>query len=137
MITIAAPLLLVVALTQSTPPGEGTIAGRVVDGVTDKPVGAVVVSLSGAGMTTNPLPNRPPRILTGADGRFVFRGLAVPGSFAVSATRNGYADGAPGRLRPGGGSETIDLVPGAPAADIVVRVWKNGVIAGTITDEAG
>jgi hypothetical protein len=31
-----------------------------------------------------------PRVMTGADGRFMFRDLQ-PGSFTITAARNGYA----------------------------------------------
>src|SRR3954471_10554249 len=135
---IVVSLVLLAALAQAPPPADGVITGRVVNAVPGRPVSGVVVSVSGAGMTVmngTRLANQP-RILTGGDGRFVFRGLEVPGTFAVSAIRNGYAEGASGRLRPGGSSESIELAPGAPSTDIVVRVWKNGAIAGTVIDEA-
>jgi len=120
---------------------DGVITGQVLDGLTGRPVGAAIVSVTGAGMTVTTvgsgLPNQPPSILTGGDGRFVFRGLQIPGTFSVTATKGGYADGASGRRRPGGPSQPVALAAGATSADVVVRVWKYGAITGTVSDEAG
>src|SRR3954452_22729461 len=81
--------------------GTGVTSGRVVDGVSGKPVSAAIVTIAGAGMTvmSGGTADRP-RVLTGADGRFVFRDLPLPGTFTVSANKSGYADGASGRRRP-------------------------------------
>jgi hypothetical protein len=113
-----------------------SITGMVVDGVSGRPISAAVVSISGSGMTVNPLPNQAPQILTAADGRFVFRGLGA-GAYAIRSTKGGYADGAPGRRRPGGDSQAIELGAGTNTADVVLRMWKDGAITGTVTDEAG
>jgi Carboxypeptidase regulatory-like domain len=129
--------------------GDGAIAGQVVDAGTGKPVSGVVVSVSGPSMA----PRRTSTInasgglgfsmspgvssiLTSADGRFLFRDLP-PGSFTVTATKGGYADGASGRKRIGGAAQPVLLTADDKAADIVVRVWKNSAITGTVTDEAG
>jgi hypothetical protein len=120
---------------QQPAPRIGAIAGHVVDAA-GRPVSAAVVSIEGSGVS-NTAANRAPRILTGADGRFVFSQLPVPGSFSVTVTKGGYAEGAYGRHRPNGSSQSIALTEGQKAAEIVVRVWKLGVIAGTVTDEAG
>ena len=77
-----------------------------------------------------------PRILTGADGRFVFRDLPM-GSFTITATKGGYAEGASGRRRLGGAAQPVVLTAAEKSTDLVVRVWKNAVITGTVTDEAG
>jgi hypothetical protein len=128
---------------------DGVITGQVVDAVSGKPVSAVVVSITGtliparidvavsqpgtmAAMSSSVLP----RILTGADGRFLFRDLPA-GTFTITATKGGYADGASGRLRPGGATQPVVLVDTLRAADVTVRMWKNGAIGGTVIDEAG
>ena len=140
MLTLLAVMLL--AQVPVAPPAtDGVITGQVVDAATGKPVSAAIVTVSGSavprslgirdGRASNSI-----RILTGADGRFVFRELAL-GNVNLSATKNGYADGAPGRRRPGGVSQDIVLTAAQKTADLVIRVWKNGAIAGTVIDEAG
>ena len=132
--------VLALPVQAQTPERVGTVQGRVVDAATGRPVSAVVVSLSGAGMTINSsgwLPGVGERILTGSDGRFTFRGLQVPGTFTITASKGGYADGASGRRRPGGSSQPVQVSAAATSADVVVQMWKNGAITGTVIDEAG
>jgi hypothetical protein len=133
------------AQTPAPQPRDGAITGQVVDAVSGRPVGAVIVSLAGAGVplqiSTGPstgfrLPGGVPRILTGGDGRFVFRDLPA-GSFTVLATKGGYADGASGRRVIGGSSQPVVLTAVQKSADVSVRIWKTSAIAGTIVDEAG
>ncbi len=77
-----------------------------------------------------------PRILTSADGYFVFRDLPR-GAFTVTASKAGYAEGASGRRRPAGPSQAVTLEEGQRAGDVIVRVWKLGAISGTVVDERG
>lgn len=135
--------------TPQTPaPRNGVIAGQVVDAATGKPVGAVIVGISGPGITmrVNPPEGRGslgvsvnpsvPRVLTGADGRFMFRDLQT-GNFTITASKNGYSEGASGRRRPGGTPLPVVIANAQPSATTSVRVWKNGAIGGTVFDEAG
>ena len=130
MITLA----LWLAVAQVAP--DGTITGQVVDGATLKPIAAAVVSIGGASLLGVPTTNRPPSVVTSADGRFVFTGLA-PGSYAVTATKGGYAEGEPGRRRPGGDAPAIEIAASRPAINVVVPMWRYSAIAGTVVDEAG
>ena len=77
-----------------------------------------------------------PRVMTGADGRFMFRDLQA-GSFTITASKNGFSDGASGRRRPGGTPQPVVITNAQPSATTFVRVWKNGAIGGTVFDEAG
>src|SRR5687767_7909836 len=110
-------MMLAVFMAQVPAPGarEGVITGQVVDAVTGKPVSAVVVSIGGLTIPVHlgpsPGPGQP-RILTGADGRFVFRGLS-PGSFTITATKSGYAGGSYGKRRPNGSSQSVVLTEAA------------------------
>ena len=136
------------AQAQQPPARDGVIAGQVVDATTGKPVGAVVVSISGPGifMRGTPAEGRGsfgagvnpyvPRVLTGGDGRFMFRDLQA-GSFTITAAKNGYSEGASGRRRPGGTPQPVVITDAQRTADVSVRVWKNGAIGGTVIDEAG
>jgi hypothetical protein len=141
--------VLLVLLTMMRPIGtaqapaparDGAIAGQVVD-PSGRPVSAVVVTLSGAGVSSAPragLSSQPaqPRILTGADGRFVFGNLPA-GRFSVVATKSGYAEGSYGRRRPGGAPQQVTLSDTQRSADISIRIWKNAAIGGAVIDEAG
>jgi hypothetical protein len=130
---------------------DGVIAGQVIDASSGKPVSAAIVSISGGpiivqenGSVVPSLAVRSglvnstevPRILTGADGRFLFRDLPM-GSFTITATKGGYAEGASGRRRVGGAAQPVALTAAEKSTALVVRVWKNAAITGTVTDEAG
>ena len=126
-------------LAQTAPqqaPRDGVISGRVVDAGTGRPISAAIVSVSQGVGRENPAGPLGGRVLTGADGRFVFRDLA-PSSFSVTAIKGGYADGASGRRRPGGPTQAVVLTPTQRTANVDVRMWKNGAIAGMVIDEAG
>lgn len=120
----------------------GAINGQVIDGVSGRPITAAIVTLGGSNVARVPAADPatrkpgPPRILTGGDGRFAFRGLPIA-SFSVNAEKPGYASGANGRRRPAGASRDVVLTAAQTTADVVIRVWKNGSISGTLTDEAG
>jgi hypothetical protein len=128
-----------IVAAQTPPARDGVITGQVVDGGTGKPVSAVIVSIGSPAIAVRAGPSPPPvppRILTGGDGRFVFRDLPA-GSFTITATKGGYADGASGRRVVGGPSQPVVLSAAQKTADVPVRIWKHAVIAGTIVDEAG
>lgn len=127
-------------------PRTGLIVGQVVDAANGRPVAGAIVSIGGStgstgatrfvrstsGASDEPLP----RILTGSDGRFLFRDLPR-GTFTITAAKAGYAPGAYGRRRPLGPSQRVELEAGERVGDIDVLVWKNGSITGLVTDESG
>ena len=87
------------------------------------------------------------RVMTGADGRFVFHSLP-PGNFQLSATLTGYTSSLGVSLSPslagsGGGvsatpaSTTLPVKEGEFATGVTLRLWKFGVISGTVLDDAG
>ena len=116
--------------------GRGLIVGQVVDAVTGKPLRDAIVTITGASQVTRDEGVAAPRILTTADGYFVFRDLAR-GNFIVKATKRGYTEGVSGRRRPGGPSQPIALADGERVGDVAVRMWRPGALAGTVVDEAG
>ena len=81
-------------VTPADTTGTGLIVGQVVDAASNKPPNGVVVRLSG-----RPAPDAIPgvsapsalQVMTGADGRFVFRDLPK-GSFTIISTKGGYLD---------------------------------------------
>jgi carboxypeptidase family protein len=112
---------------------SGLIVGQVVDAENGRPINGVVVSMSGP---VGPGGAAQPRILTGNDGRFVFRGLRR-GNYSIFAAKPGYVEGAHGRTRPGGPSVPLRLAEGERNGDAIIRMWKHASISGTVVDEAG
>lgn len=131
--------LLLTAVVQG-PPGpsrgdssSGLVVGQVVDAESGRPITGAVVVLAGP----SPAGGGPhPRILTGSDGRFVYRGLRR-GAYRVYANRPGFVEGAYGRTRPGGPARPLTLADGERTGDAVVRLWRHASISGTVVDEAG
>jgi hypothetical protein len=139
--------------------GTGLIVGQVVDAGTGRGVPGAIVALGGS---APPGPTRVenvtqviaggggaapvvfnsatgpqvPRVLTDAEGRFAFRNVPK-GIFQLSATKVGYLDGAYGRLRPTGPTQTLDLAEGERDGDIKIRLFKTAAITGTVQDDQG
>ena len=138
-----AAALAAVAVTGAQAPkpyaATGLIVGIVVDAATGKPVSGATVSVS-SGVPAMPMTREVqgalPRILTGPDGRFVYRDLRA-GNYSITATKPGYSAGAYGRRRAAGPFMWLDLAEGERTADVLVRVWKHAAISGTVVDEAG
>src|SRR5688500_10189378 len=130
------------------------VAGRVVDATSDGPIpGAVVTLVSGApappllpgAPPPRPTPPSPggaqPRravAVANGEGRFVFRDLP-PGPYSLTTTLGfgAYSPGAYGRRRPNGPSRALNVEAGARVNDIVLHMWRNAVITGTLRDDRG
>jgi hypothetical protein len=108
--------------------GTGIIVGRVTESGTERPIADAVVVASGPGGRR--------AVIAESQGRFVFRDLPK-GSYTVTALKQGWAEGAYGRLRSGGSGQSIDLADGQQRTDVTIQVWRHGAIAGTIRDENG
>jgi hypothetical protein len=128
--------VLVVLQVLGGAPGRGAIAGQVVDGVTGRPIAGAVVAISGPELIGVAASLQPAAILTAADGRFVFRDLPL-NLYSVTATKGGYAEGEPGRRRPGGAAPGVVLTAAESTADVTVPMWRYSAIAGVVSDEAG
>ncbi len=137
-------------ITPTPPPlvTTGLIVGRVVDATTGKPVAGALVALNGgpgrgapppgvaAGVRAGGPPPQLPRILTDSDGRFAFRNL-TRGTYFLTATKAGYAQGAYGRSRPDGAPRSLLLDDNERMNDVAIRIFKYAAITGRITDETG
>jgi len=126
---------------QPAPPPTALILGRVVDASSGRPIAGAIVTLIG-GVVAQGFPSpgpgagTQPRAMTNASGQFVFRKLPK-GSFALTATKAGFAEGAYGRRRPGASLATLLVDAGQRVGDVVIPLWRHGSIAGTVVDEAG
>jgi protocatechuate 3,4-dioxygenase beta subunit len=129
---LALPVVSIDAGTQVPPT---FIAGQIVDAVSNRPVGDVVVtaSLSGAGQS---LATGQRKVLTDGSGRFAFQGLPA-GRYSISTKRPGYLNGGLGERAPHTGGVPLQLRDGERVVDLRILVWKQAVIRGRVTDEAG
>ena len=136
--------------------GTGTIVGQIVDADSGKPIPGAIVTIGGAavpqaapaqgriqvpptgggGPVTIGGPGQNPRVLSDGDGRFAFRSLPK-GSYNFTAQKPGFVDGAYGRLRPGGSSQSVDLADGENRGDVKVRLFRFASISGIVVDESG
>jgi hypothetical protein len=116
------------------PAGTATVSGVVVDGATNAPIDDAIVALSTG---TRPLVSQ--RLeLTDARGRFAFTDVGAGSTYAITASKDGYLDGAPGRERsPLAPPSVIAVRDGEWVSDVRVTLWKPGAVSGTIVDEAG
>src|SRR3954462_3171438 len=127
-------------------PRSALVVGQVIDAGTGTPVGGALVEVYVQASLSGPPPStqagesnqliRTPRVLTGSDGRFVFRKLPK-GSFMVTASKPGYLYGAYGRRRAGGDSQSLTLVDGQKVGNLRIYLWRHSAIAGVVVDEAG
>jgi hypothetical protein len=142
----AAVMLAVLAIPNSAqvipangvPPGQrtGMIVGQVVDAVTGMPVDEAIVRLT-MPKYLETLPTTPNgHVMADDEGGFFFADLP-PGEYFVEARKNGYAPGTYGQRRAWGQSQLVSLGEGERLSDVKLRMWKYGVIAGTVVDEAG
>lgn len=111
---------------------SGLLVWQVIDAGSNRPIAGAVVSLGGPAGPGG----RPTAVLTGTDGRFVFRDMAR-GTYNVTASKPGFVSGAHGRRRPGGPAVPLAMGDGERRDDVVIRLWRHAAISGTVIDEAG
>jgi hypothetical protein len=116
---------------RNEPSSSGLVAGRVIDSATGAPLGAVVVA-----MYLDGNPALPSKVLTLADGRFLFRGVPK-GIYRLYADKPGYLSGAFGRLAPEGATLPMEVGAGQWLLDREVVIWKQSVMTGIVRDDAG
>ena len=128
-------------------PRSALVVGQVIDAGTGTPISGALVEVrmqATLAAPVNPFTGRPgppqltqtPRVLTGSDGRFVFRQLPKC-KCMLTAEKPGYLSGAYGRRRPGGDSQALVLVDGQKISGIRIFLWRHSAISGVVVDEAG
>jgi carboxypeptidase family protein len=130
---VSAALLLVAQLLAGAQPVDtpALVSGRVLDADTGRPVaGALVTPYGPAAAGTGAV------VLTNAGGQFVIRGLH-PGNLVLIARKGGYIDATQGQTRPGGFAAPLRVAAGSRYLDTDIRMWRHGVITGTVLDDAG
>lgn len=125
----------VCAQNAAMPEEKATIAGTVLDAVSQRPLKGAEVRLRS--LSTDPGTASVSRLgptSTDADGRFVFNGV-TPGRYIVMVSRDGYVSNRGDNFRLRG--ELLSVAPGQHVNDIVVRLLPDGAIAGHVINEAG
>lgn len=111
------------------PLGQGVIVGQTVDAGTKQPLAGALVTLSMPGAQAI-------RALADGEGRFAFRDLPK-GRFSLTASKAGFVEGAYGRLRPSGPTQSLELNDGDKDATISIPLWRYAAITGIVLDESG
>ena len=119
--------VMTTGVSRNQNPSLQVVRGRVVDGVSTRPISGASVALTGsAGLkrqsVSDPL------------GAFEFARLP-PGTYSVSVMRSGYFNGAFGQKVPDGPSATL-VLDQTSTKDIVLRLWQYATVEGTVRDEA-
>jgi hypothetical protein len=117
----------------------GLLLGRAVDASTNRPIARATVTLA-AGCAAPGIViaggQGPARVLTNADGQFLFRDLPK-GTYPLGAIAPGYLCGGHGQQRPEGATHPFVLDDGQRAGDLVIRLWREAAIGGLVTDDTG
>jgi hypothetical protein len=131
--SLARHLVLAAALTQFYPASPrpevrpAVIIGQVVDHADKRGIAKAIVQITGEGVTHK----------AAADdlGRFFFVNLPA-GTYTITASRDGFFDGAFGRVRAGGTSLPLPLEPGQWISHVPIELFRPAVISGYVDDEA-
>ena len=121
------------------PKGTNVLVGRVLEAGSDSPVGGAAVTLGSffdAAGKPAPPPVQPGReqpaartVMTTTDGYFFFRDLPA-GRYSISAAAFGY-------VRHDFPAHQVDVPDREKPSATTLRIWKHGVISGTVVDEKG
>ena len=122
------------AAQSPAPATTAAISGNVVDGATGRPIENAIVTLTRR--TGGPL-SFPTRLLTDAQGRFVFKDVPPGEGYSIGATRHGYLPADYGRSELGGAPQRISLRERQWISDARITMWRLGAISGTVLDEHG
>src|SRR5437773_5008387 len=127
---------------QQTQIAKASIEGFVVRAGTNEPVArarVTVLRTAGPGgappAAAGPPPAIPP-VTTDSQGHFAFRDLD-PGSYSLTAQRNGFARQAYGERGPGRPGVPLNIVAGQAFKDVVFRLVPAGTVIGRVTDATG
>jgi hypothetical protein len=143
-------VMVVLAVLQSAAPFQqdqhaqsatATIEGFVVRAGTNEPISrARVTTLKMTGPGGAPIPQGPrqpiPAVITDSQGHFVLRDLD-PGSYSLTAQRNGFARQVYGERAPGRPGTPLNIVTGQTLQDVVFRLIPGGTISGRVSDTTG
>ena len=119
------------AAPQTRPEDRASITGFVIKMGTSEPLGKAVVVLTGGTGRNASL-----TATTTSGGQFVFQNLD-PGTYRLSATRNGYVRSEYGARSPNRPGLPITLTPGQKMTQLVIPLMTAGTITGRVYDRDG
>jgi hypothetical protein len=128
-------LILVIPMLSAQDPGAGSIEGTVINSVTNQPVAGVRVRTGPTGGSPYPASEYSAidPIVTGADGKFAFRGLKAA-VYRILIEGNGYTRQFYGQNTFPGEGTRIVLIPSQVVKGITVRLNPTGTVSGRIRD---
>lgn len=149
LVVPARPPVLAGQAGPGTTPGGTSIAGRVMDPVSGRPIAGAEVTIHqlSAGSTIFPMVQSGHIIVTDAvqffgpvmsdqDGRFRFQALPAD-VFRVMAYKAGWTGGHAGQREPVGRAEWLSTRDRSSLTDLVVPMWKRAMLEGIVRDESG
>ncbi len=125
------PLLFLPLLVPGQTVELASIRGQVVNAVTGEPIRKATV-------VARYIEKRQLAVSTTTDaaGQFALEALE-PGSWRLSAERNGFVASEYGARKPGRPGTMLVLAAGRNMTEVAVRLWPQGVITGRVLDEDG
>lgn len=108
------------------------VAGEVVEATTGRPVGGANVTLISRSQSLS--------MVTGSGGTFSFKLAGATVGIRLQAEKPGYLPGVPRQMGPHdslAGAAQLDVRAGESRADVRIRLWAEGTIAGRVTDAQG
>jgi protocatechuate 3,4-dioxygenase beta subunit len=123
-------LLLALSAVAFSQRPSGSVQGVVVRDGSGEPLSKARVELRGGTLF------EPTSTTTESDGRFYFHNLS-PGAYEISVSRDGFAPAQVGQKWPGGPGVPLQLRPGQPVPDVLVRMVAAAAISGRVSDGNG
>ena len=119
---LLAAVISVASLAAQPDPGVGSVIGHVFNSLTSAPLRKATVRLTAHQDSISLSAD------TDAEGRFEFTALP-PGTYRVSASRDGFDPGSPGTV--------VSLGPDSHVTDATIRLKPLSIISGHVVDEDG
>ena len=113
------------------PEGKGSIRGRVLDASSGAPIADATVTLAGQYTAVSR------SVQANAGGEFLIDSVPT-GVFALSARKDqSYSGGRYGQRTPDSTEQPFELADGEQASGVELRLWRNAVVSGKVTDDNG
>lgn len=134
LVTLLAPSLLFAQATPTSSDQKCTVSGRATSAADGAPLNKATLHLAPNYRGSQSFERY--MAVSNPDGSFQFLNLD-PGSYRLSAERNGFVRGTYGAARPGQSGTLITLTPGQQLTGIKVALAPQAVISGKLVDEDG